>query len=125
MKEWKANIAGKNEEPVMACFDSWGYVLGEDYVRQYPIADMYIVDFAFVPEQIAIEVDGDNHKQEKQRGKDLKRDRYLKFNNWVVIRIPERHFFKNPSFYRYLIHEVVEERRKHLIKTTETFVDIE
>ena len=44
---------------------------------------------------------------------DHKRDRYLYNINWVVIRIQDKDFFGYKlSFYKNLIKEIVEERRK-------------
>ena len=93
-----------------------GYRLGKDYVRQHPIASLYVVDFAFINEQVVIEVDGENHNSKKQIKKDQSRDFYLRSNGWVVIRIADRNFQKNPAFFRYLIKEVVQERREQYEK---------
>lgn len=112
MREWKNSMSGKNELSVIDIFNMWGYKLNEDYFRQYPIGDRYVLDFAFPNEQVAVEVNGDTHYTKKGRKKDKEKERFLLWNNWVLIEIPEKKFFKNPSFYKYLIHEVIEERRK-------------
>jgi very-short-patch-repair endonuclease len=108
----KEAISGKNEESIIEILKMNEYHLGEDYVRQHPIASLYVIDFAFINEQIVIEVDGTNHDTKKQMKKDRSRDFYLRSNGWVVIRIADRNFQKNPAFFRYLIKEIVEERRE-------------
>jgi len=105
-------MSGENEEAVIKALDFWGYKLNQDYVRQHPIANRFVLDFAFIKEQVCIEVDGEKHRTKKSRRADNARDNYLYLWNWVVIRIPERLFFKKAStFYKHLIKEVVEERR--------------
>lgn len=115
MKAWKDNMSGENEESCLRAMTFLGYELGKDFVRQHPLACRFVCDFAFVPEQIAIEIDGRSHKEKKQREKDRERDMFLYLNGWVVIRIPDQKFNgKESLFYRYLIKEVVEDRRKQL-----------
>lgn len=114
MGAWKNGMSGKNESPCITLLGSLGYRLGHDYVRQHPIGDKFVIDFAFLNEQIALEVDGKSHESKKQIKKDHARDLFLRRNNWVSIRIPDKKLF-NPSqgvYYKYLIDEIVKERRK-------------
>lgn len=113
MEEWKKSMSGKNEEDVIKILDSIGYKIGEDYVRQHPIGERFVIDFAFVKEQIALEVDGISHNVKRQKKLDIKRDKYLLSNNWVSLRIKdsELHGYKL-SFYKNLIREIVKERRE-------------
>lgn len=107
-------LSGKNEDEVIKVLVSMGYVLGKDFVRQYPFGERYVLDFAFINEQVGLEIDGDGHRKKEQRRSDKIRDSFLRSNNWVVIRILDREF-KNTykfSFYKNLIREVVEERRQ-------------
>ena len=113
MPVWKESMAGKNEEPVIKILDAIGYQNERDYGRQHPVGERFVIDFAFVHEQVALEVDGENHKRRPQRHKDKKRDRYLFANNWVSIRIKNEDLFGyKMSFYKSLIKEIVEDRRK-------------
>ena len=112
MQVWKDSMAGQNEERTIQILTSLGYVLGKDFVRQHPIGERFVIDIAFVNEQVAIEVDGKSHLEKKQRGYDKKRDKYLRVNDWVAIRIDERDMFGfKGSFYKSLIRDIVEERR--------------
>lgn len=113
MKEWKDGMSGANEKRVADAIEFWGYKLGIYFMRQHPVASSFVVDFAFVNEKVAIEVDGASHKRKEIRENDKKRDAFFYTNGWVVIRIPEEKFFGNSgSYYKNLVHEVVEERRK-------------
>jgi len=112
-ERWKKRMAGNNEKPVIKLLDCWGYKVGEDYERQYPIGERFVLDFAFPKEQVAIEVDGKEHDSKKRKAKDKRRDKYLYDNNWVVIRIKDKDLFGiKKSIYKNLIKEVVDERRE-------------
>lgn len=104
-------MSGENEEDVICAIEMGGYKLGEDFERQYPIGDAIVIDIAFINEKLAIEVDGREHRYKKQQKKDKQRDRFLIENKWAVLRIEDGLFRGNPSLYRHLIKETVEERR--------------
>lgn len=114
MKEWKDTMSGKNELEVIAAIESLGFEIGADFVRQHPIGDFFVVDIAFKPERIAIEVDGSSHDSKKQKRRDSLRDNFFYQNGWVVIRVKDKRFNENVTFYKFLISDVVEERRKQL-----------
>lgn len=125
MKVWKDSMAGENENTVIEILNMWGYDIELDYKRQYPIGDRYVADFAFPYERVVIEVDGKNHHSKTGRKKDRMRDRFMRWNEWVVIRIDEAKLKKNPIFYKHLVHEVIEERRKTLFKIEDCLYEIE
>jgi len=105
-------ISGKNEKRVISLLDSLGYVLSKDYVRQHPIGERFVLDFAFLREQIALEIDGRDHREILQKKKDRQRDSYLLSINWIPIRIKDEELFGyKGSFFRSLIRVIVEERR--------------
>jgi len=112
LKSIKDYISGKNEKKVINVLQNLGYKLNKDFVRQHPIGERFVIDIAFIKEQVAIEVDGDNHNTKKQKLKDKKRDNYLLENNWIPIRIKDKEFFGyNGSFFKSLINEIIKERR--------------
>lgn len=56
--------------------------------REYPVFPYYI-DFAFVNEKVAVEIDGSQHLEEDRKEKDIKKDKVLLLNGWKVLRITE------------------------------------
>ena len=86
-------ISGINEKKVLADLEYMGYKINKDFVRQHPIGNSLVVDIAFVREQIAIEVDGQSHKNKKQIELDILRDKFLNWHNWCSIRLPEDIYF--------------------------------
>ena len=65
--------------------------------REYPVGN-YLIDFAFVEEKIALEVDGwAFHSSEKQIDHDQAKDRYLEGEGWKVIRLPSASCW-NPKY---------------------------
>lgn len=115
MKEWKDSMACIHEDNVIAHLKDAGFKLDIDFVRQYPIGGRFVIDIAFAPEKVSVEVDGKGHEGNKAIKKDKRRDRFLLDNGWVSIRVPEKKFFgSGASYYKYLIREVVEARREQL-----------
>ena len=110
-------LAGENEKKVIELLSLVDFKIDKDYFRQYPIAERYVLDFAFPNEQFAIEVDGKTHLLEKQKRKDKIRDSYLRTHNWVTLRIQEKELFGYKlSYYKSLIKIIVYERRKQYKK---------
>lgn len=122
MKEWRDSMSGENEEIVIEMLESWGYKENQDYVRQFPVGSKYVCDFAFLEERVVLEVDGNNHKNIKQIRKDDKRDRFFYRNGWAVIRMTDEQLTKAPSFFKNLIKEVIDERRKGIKKIYDDFI---
>jgi very-short-patch-repair endonuclease len=62
--------------------------LNEKYLiyREYSVFP-YFIDFAFVDEKIAVEIDGSQHLEENRKKKDIEKDKLLKSNGWRIIRI--------------------------------------
>ena len=59
------NICSKNEQYMKQFLEKIGFSIGKDFVRQYPIGDKFVLDFAFVNEKICIEIDGEDHKRKR------------------------------------------------------------
>ena len=51
---------------------------------EYP----YFIDFAFINEKIAVELDGTQHYKNIDNGKDRQRDIFLNKKGWIIYRIP-------------------------------------
>lgn len=124
-ENWRKSMAGNNEISVLKILDSLGFIEDLDYCRQYPLAERFVLDFAFVNEQVALEVDGKSHQLNKQKIKDKRRDKYLRQNGWVPMRINDEELFGYKlSFYKALIKDVVMERRSQYQQGTLCPVDL-
>lgn len=55
-------------------------------IREYSFFP-YFIDFAFVNEKFAIEIDGSQHECQERKGKDIQKDNLLKANGWRVLRL--------------------------------------
>lgn len=69
----------------------WQYLrrrqmLGLPFRRQHPIGP-YIADFACLPLQLVIEVDGATHASTEEEAPDARRIAFLKSKGWTVIRV--------------------------------------
>jgi len=62
--------------------------------REYSVFP-YFIDFAFINEKLAIEIDGSQHLLEERKIKDGEKDLLLKNNGWNIIRIAENQIKTN------------------------------
>lgn len=61
-------------------------LFGFKFHRQFPIGP-YVVDFCCRESRVVVEIDGSGHASIRQEKKDQERDRYLKKEGYVVVRI--------------------------------------
>lgn len=65
--------------------------------REYSVFP-YFIDFAFINEKVAVEIDGSQHLEEERKNKDAKKDILLRSNGWRIIRIAANEVtHKNPD----------------------------
>ncbi len=69
-------------------------VLGQKFRRQVPI-DLFIVDFACLPHRLIIEVDGATHSTDGEIASDLRRQRYLESQGFMVLRFSNNDVVSN------------------------------
>lgn len=64
-------------------------------------ASFYFLDFCFIfPEinlKVAVELDDPHHDKQEYKEKDLRKDKYLKSNGWIVKRINYKDFDSKPT----------------------------
>jgi very-short-patch-repair endonuclease len=63
-------------------------------VREYSVFP-YFIDFAFVNEMVAIEIDGSQHLLPERKERDGKKDKLLNELGWLVIRVSEKEIKTN------------------------------
>jgi very-short-patch-repair endonuclease len=63
-------------------------------VREYSVFP-YFIDFAFVNEMIAVEIDGSQHLLPERKESDDKKDKLLNELGWLVIRVSEKEIKTN------------------------------
>jgi very-short-patch-repair endonuclease len=63
-------------------------------VREYSVYP-YFIDFAFVNEMVAIEIDGSQHLLPERKESDDKKDKLLNELGWLVIRVSEKEIKTN------------------------------
>lgn len=88
------------------------FKLGLDPSFEYRISKMH-VDIALPKHKIAIEVDGENFHNGKDRIKDYNRDIILQQEGWIVIRFDAREVHESPSKVAWRIQQVVKNKAKN------------
>jgi len=63
-------------------------------VREYSVFP-YFIDFAFVNQMVAIEIDGSQHLLPERKKNDVKKDKLLNDSGWFVIRVSEKEIKTN------------------------------
>jgi very-short-patch-repair endonuclease len=63
-------------------------------VREYSVFP-YFVDFAFINEMVAVEIDGSQHLLPERKERDNKKDKLLNDLGWLVVRISEKEIKTN------------------------------
>lgn len=65
-------------------------------IAQYPVG-FYTIDIAFPSKKIAIEIDGQHHREQTQLIKDNDKDEYLKSKGWKVLRFTAEEAYNTPD----------------------------
>ena len=64
--------------------------------REYSVFP-YFIDFAFINEMVAVEIDGQQHELPDRKANDIKKDDLLVKRGWRVFRITSKQMISNPK----------------------------
>jgi len=91
---WRTKNVSYPEKVFLGKITELGWDKKYSIVRELSVFPFFI-DFAFVNENVAIEIDGSQHLLPDRKERDEKKDRLLIENGWTVIRISEKEIKKN------------------------------
>jgi very-short-patch-repair endonuclease len=91
---WRLSNVSYPEKLFIEYIESNGLDKKYSIIREYSVFP-YFIDFAFVNQMVAIEIDGSQHLLPERKEKDDKKDNLLNELGWLVIRISEKEIKTN------------------------------
>jgi len=91
---WRLSNVSYPEKLFIKYVESNGLDKKYSIIREYSVFP-YFVDFAFVNQMVAIEIDGSQHLLPERKERDDKKDYLLNELGWLVIRISEKEIKTN------------------------------
>lgn len=91
---WRLSNVSYPEKLFIEYVESNGLDKKYSIIREYSVFP-YFIDFAFVNQMVAIEIDGSQHLLPERKEKDDKKDKLLNELGWLVIRISEKEIKTN------------------------------
>lgn len=91
---WRTNSISYPEKLFLNKITELGWDKKYSIVREFSVFPFFI-DFAFMNENVAIEIDGSQHLLPDRKERDEKKDKLLIENGWTIIRISENEIKKN------------------------------
>lgn len=91
---WRKNNLSYPEKLFLNKLESLSWDKQYSIVREYSFFP-YFIDFAFINEKVAVEIDGSQHLLEERVLKDNDKDELLFNNGWKVVRISENEIKNN------------------------------
>jgi len=91
---WRLSNVSYPEKLCIEYIENNGLDKKHSIVREYSVFP-YFIDFAFVNEMVAVEIDGSQHLLPERKESDNKKDELLNELGWVVIRVSEKEIKTN------------------------------
>ena len=91
---WRLSNISYPEKLFVEYVESIGLDKKYSIIREYSVFP-YFIDFAFINQKVAIEVDGSQHLLPERKERDDKKDKLLNELGWFVIRISEKEIKTN------------------------------
>lgn len=91
---WRLSNVSYPEKLFIEYIESNGLDKKYSIIREYSVFP-YFIDFAFVNQMVAIEIDGSQHLLPERKEKDDKKDKLLNNLGWFVVRISENEIKTN------------------------------
>jgi very-short-patch-repair endonuclease len=91
---WRLSNISYPEKLFIGYVESNGLDKKHSIVREYSVFP-YFIDFAFVNQMVAIEIDGSQHLLPERKESDDKKDKLLNNLGWFVVRISEKEIKTN------------------------------
>ena len=86
---WRLSNVSYPEKLFIEYVESNGLDKKYSIIREYSVFP-YFIDFAFVNQMVAIEIDGSQHLLPERKERDNKKDKLLNELGWLVIRVSEK-----------------------------------
>lgn len=68
----------------------------KNFTQEFNVG-IFSIDFAWVNEKLAIEIDGEQHEKAEYKARDKRKDKKLKEEGWRLLRIKWKDMYKNPK----------------------------
>lgn len=113
---WRLSNVSYPEKLFIEYIELIGFDKKFSIIREYPIFP-YFIDFAFVNEMVAIEIDGSQHLLPERKERDNNKDKLLNELGWLVIRISEKEIKNNiQNVFEQIIPIIIKKPKTNNIK---------